>query len=98
MMESIQQEDLDLNLCAAMYLSGDLMCIDVQDPLSLIASTEKDTMYWHEAMKQHHAPQFCDAAMDEITLHHTNKHWEVIPIKDVPLDTDVLDYVWSMKH
>jgi hypothetical protein len=98
MMESIKLEDLDLNLCAAMYLNDNLTCNDVQDPLSLMASTEKDTMYWHEAMKQHVAPQFWDTAMDEITSHHTNKHWEVIPIQDVPPDTDVLDYMWIMKH
>jgi hypothetical protein len=75
MTESTQQEDLDMNLCAAMYMKENLTDIDVQDPLSIMASVEKDTMYWHEAMKQHDAPQFWDAAMDEITTHHTNKDW-----------------------
>jgi hypothetical protein len=59
---------------------------------------DEDTMYWDQAMKQPDAEQFLQAAFDEIKTHDDNKHWEVIPINELPEGTPVLDPVWSMKR
>jgi hypothetical protein len=63
-----------------------------------MAQLDKDTMYWHEAMKQQDADKFWEAAVKEITTHHKNKHWIVVLIESVPFGTRILDYVWSMKR
>jgi hypothetical protein len=93
--ERIQQEEMDVNLtakmyvedlrqcasvymdekCAEMYRDDDQSFIDEMDPLAIMAQLDKDTMYWHEAMKQHDAAQFWEAVVKEITTHHKNKHW-----------------------
>jgi hypothetical protein len=56
-----------------MYMNGDQTFIDEQDPLTIMAQLDKDTMYWHEAMKQHDADKFWEAAVKEITTHHKKK-------------------------
>jgi hypothetical protein len=64
----------------------------------MIAKVDKDTMYWDQAMKAPDAKNFLQAAFDKIKTHEENKHWEVVPIKDLPEDTAVLDPIWSMKR
>jgi hypothetical protein len=83
--ESIAQEDI--NLLAALYMDDDQTFIDIQDPLSIMAQIEKDTMYWDEAMRQEDASQFLDAAIKEVETHSKMKHWVFIPINEVPLHT-----------
>jgi hypothetical protein len=56
MMESLEQEDI--NLSAALYWNDDQTFIDLEDPLTIMAHQDKDTMYWDETMRQKDAPQF----------------------------------------
>jgi Reverse transcriptase (RNA-dependent DNA polymerase) len=70
----------------------------IECPILLMARTDQDTMYWDQAMKQPDAHQFLEAALEEIQTHKVNKHWEVIPIDQLPHGTPVLDPVWSMKR
>jgi hypothetical protein len=58
--------------------------IDDKNPISLLASTDCDTMYWDQAIKQHDSAEFIKDAINEITTHQENSHWEVIPLDDVP--------------
>jgi Reverse transcriptase (RNA-dependent DNA polymerase) len=96
MIESISQEEL--NFTAEIYYDDDQTFIDQQDPISIMAQLDKDTMYWDEAMKQHDAPQFLEAAIKEVKTHTEMKHWIVIPQSQVPPNTRILDAVWSMKR
>jgi hypothetical protein len=99
-LESLQQETvaLPVALQAAVYDSEYKTITDDIDPISLLAKTDKDTMYFDQAMKQHDAPQFIQAAIDEVATHQDNGHWEVVPISDVPENITVLDAVWSMRR
>jgi Reverse transcriptase (RNA-dependent DNA polymerase) len=100
-LESVQQEDLAL---ASLPCCLEAINYSTQEeeiiacPISLMASTDQDTMYWDQAMKQPDAQKFLEAALDEIRTHEVNKHWEVIPIDQLPSGTPVLDPVWSMKR
>jgi hypothetical protein len=100
-LESIQQEDLALACIpccmeAINYSTQEEETIEC--PISLMAKTDQDTMYWGQAMKQLDAQQILEAALDEIRTHEVNKHWEVIPVNQLPDGTPVLDPVWSMKR
>jgi hypothetical protein len=70
----------------------------IKCPILLMAKTDQDTMYWDQAMKQPDSQQFLEAALNEIQTHEVNKHWEVVPINELPDSTPVLDPVWSMKR
>ena len=52
--------------------------------ISYEASTNKDTMYWHEAMKQLDAEEFKKAAIKEFDDHCMNKHWVIVERSEVP--------------
>jgi len=47
-------------------------------PLSFKASTDPDTMYLHEALRQPDKEQFLKAMEEEIDAHQEGEHWEVV--------------------
>ena len=100
LLESIQQIDMALPIClqAAVYDDEYETMIDNINPMSLMAQTDADTMYWDQAIKQPDAEEFIQAAISEVTTHQQNGHWKVIPKEKVPKNTKVLDSVWSMKR
>ena len=67
-------------------------------PLCLLSTVNKDTMYFHEAIKQPDAPQFVDAIIKEINDHVNRKHWQLVPRDHVPPNQPILPSVWSMKR
>ena len=71
---------------------------DMKDPIGFKASTDPDTMYYHQAMKAPDKEQFISAIVKEINDHITNNHWQLVPKSEVPAGTKVLDSVWSMKR
>ena len=71
---------------------------DMQNPISFVATSNKDTMYWHQAMKQHDAEEFRKAAIKEFDDHCERKHWILIERSQVPKDKNVLPSVWAMKR
>jgi hypothetical protein len=100
-LESLQQEEIELcciPVCLeALNYDGEEEEIN-ECPMLVIARTDEDTMYWDQAMKQPDADKFLNAAFEEIKTHEENKHWEIVPIEDLPDDTPVLDPIWSMKR
>ena len=72
--------------------------IDNKSPITLLSTTDGDTMYWDQAIKQKDAKQFIQAAIDEISTHQKRGHWVVIPKEEVPMGTKILDAIWSMKR
>ena len=67
------------------------------DPISSASTSDKDTMYYHEAILQLDCQQFVQAMVKESNEHITKYHWSLIPISKVPANTKIFDSVWSMK-
>ena len=65
---------------------------------ALIASSDPDTMYYHEALQQHDRKEFIKVMYKEIADHVNRRHWKVIPLKNVPKHKKPLPLVWSMKR
>ena len=68
------------------------------DPISFSAAAEKDTMYYHQAMKCSDKAQFKRTMKKEFNDHTNRKHWKITPIEDVPEGEKVLDSVWVMRR
>ena len=71
---------------------------ELDDPLAFAASSDPDTLYYNQAMKQPDKEQFIEAMEKEITDHTTRRHWTIIPRSEVPRDAKILPSVWSMKR
>jgi hypothetical protein len=75
---------------------------DVQDrasdPISFPATSDPDTMYWHQAMQQPDKAEFLKAAEAEVKSHVDNKHVVLMEQLSLPRGTKVLASVWSMKQ
>ena len=56
----------------------------MSNPISYGASTNKHTIYWHEAMKQPGVEEFKKAAIKEFDDHCMNKHCVIIEKSQVP--------------
>ncbi len=99
-LESLQQNEVALPVClqAAVYDDEYETIIDNINPMSLLAQTDADTMYWDQALAQPDADQFIEAAILEVQTHEENGHWIVVPLREIPPKTKVLDSVWSMKR
>jgi hypothetical protein len=70
------------------------------DPIAfaLKATSDPDTMYYHEAMKESDAPEFRAAMTKEVDDHTAKQHWEIVRREQVPAGVRVLPAVWSMKR
>jgi hypothetical protein len=76
---------------------------DSDDPLidniiAYAASTDPDTMYYHEAMKEPDAPKFVKAMIDEIQGHLNNGNFTLVKRSSLPKGARVLPAVWQMKR
>jgi hypothetical protein len=71
---------------------------DMSDPIAFAASSDPDTMYMHEALREPDRAQFLEAMQKEIKDHEDLRHWELVPRSDIPQGTTVLPSVWSMKR
>ena len=82
----------------AMHEEDFILQDEMKDPVSFVATSNKDTMYWHQAMKQSDANEFRQAAIKEFNDHYERKHWVLIERSQVPKGKNVLPAVWSMKR
>ena len=57
------------------------------------ATSDPDTMYHHEAMKEPDAEQFMVAMNKEIADQCDNGNFDVVPITEVPAGTKILPVV-----
>jgi hypothetical protein len=75
---------------------------DIQDrasnPIAFSATSDPDTMYWHQAMQQPDKQEFIKAAEKEVKSHVDNEHFVLMKRLDLPKGTKVLASVWSMKR
>ena len=70
----------------------------LDNPIAFVASTNQDTMYYHQAMSKPDWDHFQESVRKEINDHESNHHWKVLPVVEVPEGMKILDMVWSMKR
>jgi hypothetical protein len=72
---------------------------DHRDPLlAFKASTDPDTMYMHEAMREPDSANFRQAMDKEMTDQLANRNFSLIRRRDVPKGQIILPAVWQMKR
>ena len=71
---------------------------DMIDPIAFKASSDPDTMYYHEAIRAPDSEAFKQAIVKEINDHIEGNHWKLIPSTAVPKGERILDSVWAMKR
>ena len=81
-----------------MYLEEDAMEY-LNDPIAVMkATSDPDTMYHHEAMKEPDAQQFKIAMVKEVNDHSHRRHWTPVLRTDVPKGITILPAIWAMKR
>ena len=68
------------------------------DHIAFSATTSKDTLYYHQAMKADDNKQFQQAMNKEFNDHLDKKHYEVVSRDSILEGESILDYVWAMKR
>jgi hypothetical protein len=84
---SIPWSDLDADDCTA-------------NPLIAFASShsDKDTMWYHEAMREPDRKEFLQAAANEVADQTKNGNWVIVHRSTVPTGATILPAVWAMKR
>ena len=98
--ESAEQEDIALPAAyevLATYFEAD-PSLEMKDPISFLAKTDPDTMYYHQAMKADDSKQFRRAMQGEVDSHNSSQHWAIRRRDQVPEGVKVLDSVWAMRR
>ena len=67
-------------------------------PVAMAATSNPDTMYFDQGMRQPDSEQFVHAVIKEVNDHISRKHWELVPRSAVPKDVAILPSVWSLKR
>ena len=62
------------------------------------AVADPDSMYMHQAMKQHDRKHFIKAMESEVQAQYNNKNFSLIKRKDIPKGKSILPTVWQMKR
>jgi Reverse transcriptase (RNA-dependent DNA polymerase) len=72
--------------------------LEYDSPIGMMASSDPDTMYYHEILRQPDKKQFFEVMEKEITDHNKKKHWKLIKRSKVPKGKQVLPSVWAMRQ
>jgi hypothetical protein len=88
-------------------IPGEILCLSAMYPyedlnpnplVALAASTDPDTMYYHQAMKEPDKDKFLKAMLEEVEGQLKNKNFSLIPRSKLPEGARVLPSVWAMKR
>jgi hypothetical protein len=88
-------------------VEGEIFCLEamfpsreeIENPLvAYKATSDPDTMYLHEAMKEPDADNFVKAMLKEVMDQMGNKNFSIIPRSEVPKGEKILPTVWQMKR
>jgi hypothetical protein len=66
--------------------------------LAFKTSTDFDTMYHHQAMREPDRNKFLKAMQDECTAHYKERTYKLIKKADMPIGVPLLSSVWQMKR
>jgi len=93
------QEDVEGEIFCLQALFGDDASSTLEDPLlAYKATSDPDTMYYHEAMREKDRDEFQEAMAKEAKDQFENGNFSIIHRSDVPRGQQVLPAVWQMKR
>jgi len=72
--------------------------IRLEDLFAFKASTDPDTMHYHQAMREPDKDKFQEATKKECEDHFRESNYKLVDIKEVPKDAPLLSSVWQMKR
>ena len=70
----------------------------MQEPLAYLGSSDPDTMYSDQAMKQLDHKEFLNASIREVDNHYQLKNCNLLRREEVPKVKSIQDSVWEMKR
>jgi hypothetical protein len=88
-------------------VEGEIFCLEamfpsreeIENPLvAYKATSDPDTMYLHEAMKEPDADNFVKVMLKEVMDQMGNNNFSIIPRSEVPKGGKILPTVWQMKR
>jgi len=71
-------------IAGEMFAFQALFAQDEDTVTCMAASSDPDTMYFHQPMQEPDAPEFLDAAQEEFGKHLKDGTFEIIPCSEVP--------------
>ena len=87
---------------AALYLTdteGKQDVLPSMHPLMAYkATSDPDSMYLHQAMKEPYRSNFLTAMLQEVTDQVKNENFTVVKQNQVPKDSTILPCVWQMRR
>jgi Reverse transcriptase (RNA-dependent DNA polymerase) len=72
--------------------------IEYIDPISYTPTSDPDTMYFHEILRQKEKQEFLEAMQLEISNHTQKQHWVLMRRKAIHHKHRILPCVWSMRR
>ncbi len=78
------------------YQDEDKMC--ETDLIAFKASSDPDTMYHHQAMREPDRPKFLQAMQENCTAHYKAGTYKLIKTADMPKGVPLQSSVWQMKR
>jgi hypothetical protein len=88
-------------------IEGEIFCLETMfpvietdgNPLTVFkATSDPDTMYLHQAMKEHNHNQFVEAMQKEVKDQSENGNFSIVKRLTVPEGANILPTVWQMKR
>ena len=100
MLSSVEAKDKQVKgeILAITVEINSLNIKEYEHPMACKASTDPDTMYMHEAMKEKDRKQFILAMKKEVEDQMANGNYTIVHIKDVPKGKIILPAVWQMRR
>jgi hypothetical protein len=80
------------------WCEKDLFAFKASEQVSMKASTDPDTMYYHQAMREPDRELFKKAIRKECEDHFRESNYKLVSIDQVPKDATLLSSVWQMKR
>ena len=106
----IETMQVEVSQCTTGRIPGEIFCLETlcgssseeigdQHPLMVLkATSDPDTMYRHEAMRQPDRKEFVTAMQKEIDDQMNHGNFSIIPRSEVPSDKKVLPSVWALRR
>lgn len=80
------------------YVAFCVDTIQINPYFAMVASSDPDILYLHEAMKAPDHKEFIKAMIQEVNAHIENKNWKIVNRSDIPAGKKVVPSVWAMRR